>query len=75
MGRIHSCRNTGSQVDYYLFAADEANQRIKHPFIGAPDPHTFIMGEEAYPHITVYPEQITATAVEGESTIESFTIC
>ncbi|HPA12267.1 MAG TPA: agmatine deiminase family protein [Bacteroidales bacterium] len=65
----------GSQVDYYLFAADETNQRIKHPFIGAPDPHTFIMGEEAYPHITVYPEQITATAVEGESTIESFTIC
>lgn len=31
----------GDQVDYYLFAADQAGKRANHPFIGEADPHEF----------------------------------
>ncbi|MFA8298678.1 MAG: agmatine deiminase family protein [Hyphomicrobiales bacterium] len=31
----------GDEVEYYLYAADESNRRIKSPYIGASDPHVF----------------------------------
>jgi len=66
---------SGSQVDYYLFAADQANKRIKHPFIGAPDPHSFSVGAQAFAQITVNPDQLSGSATAGSSTTEMLTIC
>jgi agmatine deiminase len=34
----------GSQVSYYLRAADFSGRRKNHPYIGAPDPHVFTIG-------------------------------
>lgn len=65
----------GSQVDYYLFAADQANKRIKHPFIGAPDPHTFFVGSQAFAQISVNPTEISGSATAGSTTSEILTIC
>ena len=33
----------GSEVDYYIHAADESGRSVNHPLIGAPDPHIFIV--------------------------------
>ena len=32
------------EIKYYIFAADESGRRECHPYIGAPDPHTFVLG-------------------------------
>ena len=34
----------GSQVSYYLRAADYSGRKKNHPYIGAPDPHVFTVG-------------------------------
>ena len=33
----------GTEIAYYIHAADESGQSRNHPFIGAPDPHVFII--------------------------------
>lgn len=65
----------GSQVDYYLFAADQGDNRIRHPFIGAPDPHYFSIGAQAFAQITVNPDELSGSAMAGSSTSETLTIC
>ena len=37
----------GDTVNYYLFAADASGHRANHPFIGPPDPHQFVVNEQA----------------------------
>jgi len=37
----------GDTVRYYLFAADESGHRANHPYIGLPDPHLFVVNEQA----------------------------
>ena len=34
----------GSEISYYLSAADLSGRRKNHPYIGAPDPHVFTVG-------------------------------
>jgi len=36
--------NPGSQVSYYLHAADFSGRKKNHPYIGAVDPHVFTVG-------------------------------
>jgi len=57
----------GSQIDYYLFAADVAGNRMTHPLIGEPDPHTFFIGSQAFAQIAVSPEEINITAPVGQT--------
>lgn len=65
----------GSQIDYYIYAADESGKRQTHPFVGEPDPHTFFVGEQAFAHINITPGEINATATTGSSATETLTIC
>lgn len=45
---------TTTEVDYYIYAVDNSGRREKHPFIGAPDPHTFtITPPSTVPNFTV----------------------
>lgn len=37
-------QSQGSEIAYYISAADVSGISGKHPFIGAPDPHTFTAG-------------------------------
>nr|NQU90624.1 agmatine deiminase family protein [Bacteroidota bacterium] len=64
----------GSEIEYYLFAADESGRRETHPLIGEPDPHTFFVGMQAFPNIMVNPDSLSATAPVGGSDIVSLTI-
>ena len=46
----------GTEVVYYIHAADESGQSRNHPFIGAPDPYIFIAGGQAPAELIVEPE-------------------
>ncbi|MBN3035207.1 MAG: agmatine deiminase family protein [Bacteroidales bacterium] len=64
----------GSGIAYYLYSADASGRNATHPFIGAPDPHIFYVGEPLYPDIAVSPSSIQAEAPQGGSDTEQFTI-
>lgn len=51
----------GSQVEYYLFAADQSGRNETHPIIGLPDPHLFTAGEPLYPNIAANPSNFNVT--------------
>ncbi len=62
----------GSEVGYYLHAADSSGRSMDHPYIGAPDPHVF---EVIYriPDVTVWPDTLLYTEIgqmlEGQQAI------
>lgn len=66
---------SGSLIEYYLFAADQAGNRITHPFIGAPDPHFFFVDEQSFAQINVTPDSLSAILPPGGNSQESLTIC
>jgi len=37
----------GDTVNYYLFASDASGHRANHPFIGLPEPHQFVVNDQA----------------------------
>jgi len=39
----------GSEIFYYIHAADESGHSSNHPIIGEPDPHTFTVAGTPYP--------------------------
>jgi len=58
---INYAWQAGDTVEYYLFAKDESGRVEKHPYIGAADPHLFILTggvgvpERDMAHLRVYP--------------------
>jgi agmatine deiminase len=64
----------GSKVEYYLTAVDIAGNMANHPYIGAPDPHIFYVGEPMFAEITLDVTQINAWVNQGGITSESFQI-
>ena len=64
----------GSQVRYFLYAADQSGRNVTHPFIGDPDPHLFYIGEELPPQISVYPGELNVSLTPGETTDKILTI-
>lgn len=48
----------GSEVSYYLYAADESGRRETHPFIGSPDPHVFTITDPELPDANVTPDSL-----------------
>lgn len=53
----------GTQVGYYIHAADGSGRRANHPYIGAPDPHLFLVGGLSAPVVSIVRNggQITLT--------------
>jgi len=64
----------GSEIAYYIHAADESGRSMNHPYIGAPDPHTFFVGMPLYPDIVVDPLQLNLNCYVGGSVSGEFTI-
>ena len=64
----------GSEVAYYLFAADQSGRGETHPLIGAPDPHIFYVGEPSYPDISVNPASFEVTLITNDSTVEQLSV-
>ncbi|MDZ7742943.1 MAG: agmatine deiminase family protein [Bacteroidota bacterium] len=48
----------GSEISYYIFAADESGRREKHPFIGSADPHVFTIGPPENPDVNLNPDSL-----------------
>lgn len=58
----------GSEIRYYLYAADQSGRNATHPFIGEPDPHIFYIGEPGYPEMNVSPPGFSVTLpLDGSS--------
>ena len=51
----------GSEIAYYIQAADASGRTEFHPFIGAPDPHIFWAGAPVPPELEVTPTEIAVT--------------
>ncbi|MBL7105476.1 MAG: agmatine deiminase family protein [Bacteroidales bacterium] len=64
----------GSEIAYYLFVADGSGRSETHPFIGAPDPHIFYVGEPSYPDISVNPSGFEVTLLTNDSTVEQLSL-
>lgn len=64
----------GSQVEYYLYAADQSGRNETHPFIGQPDAHVFVTGEPMYPNITANPASFDVTLPIDGTTGQDLTI-
>ncbi|MCK4652981.1 MAG: agmatine deiminase family protein, partial [Candidatus Cloacimonetes bacterium] len=60
----------GSEIAYYIHAADESGQSRNHPFIGAPDPHIFVAGGQAPAELVVDPESFEIEMQPDEILIE-----
>ena len=61
------------EVRYYLFAKDESGRREKHPYIGAADPHVFMISgvgvRDVEPmYVSVFPNPVTDyVMIQGEN--------
>jgi agmatine/peptidylarginine deiminase len=62
----------GSEVTYYLHAADQSGRSKSHPYIGAPDPHVF--NTEYISDLTIVPDSLIFLSVEDMLNGKSFDI-
>jgi agmatine/peptidylarginine deiminase len=60
-----------SEVAYYITGADAAGKTANHPYIGAADPHTFLVGT---PQIALSDNLLELTVAAGELEETEFTI-
>jgi hypothetical protein len=60
-------------IEYYVFAADDSGRRECHPYIGAPDPHKFIL-TGATPDLPILVIDKTSSSVtsDGFAVIEDY---
>ncbi|PKP52246.1 MAG: hypothetical protein CVT92_09960 [Bacteroidetes bacterium HGW-Bacteroidetes-1] len=62
LGEIYTgfIKNYGSfdTIRYFLTSVDASGKRIKHPYMGALDPHIFILGEQTLTDITINPDTL-----------------
>jgi agmatine/peptidylarginine deiminase len=64
----------GSEIDYFITAADQSGKAGSHPFIGESDPHVFFVGEQLFPNIVVNVAEINAWVNQGYTDTEEFAI-
>lgn len=63
---------SGSEINYYVFGADESGHRYQQPVFGPLDPHHFIMEQHAPANdLVIYPDTLWYNAI-GE--MKSFTV-
>jgi agmatine/peptidylarginine deiminase len=60
----------GTEVAYFIHAADEFGQSRNHPFIGAHDPHIFIAGGQVPAELVIDPEFFEVEMQPDEILIE-----
>ena len=64
----------GTKIDYYIYAEDNNAKVGMHPYIGAPDPHVFYIGEQAFPVMTVSTEPVLYTIAQDQTGTYSLNI-
>jgi hypothetical protein len=77
-GKLYSAnipgQGFGSQIEYYIEASDVVGNVGRHPFIGAPDPHDFFVGEQLFANINVDVTEINTSASVNNTSNEEFVI-
>lgn len=48
----------GDTIDYYLYAADNSNRNIHHPYMGSFDPYQFILGQQEGEPLSIIPDTL-----------------
>lgn len=56
-------------IRYYISAADASGRRIKHPYMGALDPHKFVIGEQLFANLIVQPDTLVWEVYEPYKTV------
>ncbi|MBO7629704.1 MAG: agmatine deiminase family protein [Bacteroidales bacterium] len=70
---INTVFENGDSIQYYIYAKDASGRCEKHPYIGAADPHVFVIdgvGVNDYEplHVRVYPNPATDfVLIQGEN--------
>lgn len=70
---VNTVFENGDSIQYYIYAKDASGRCEKHPYIGAADPHVFVMngvGVNDYEplHVRVYPNPATDfVLIQGEN--------
>jgi len=64
----------GSEIAYYIHAADQSGRSENHPLIGAPDPHVFFVETQLFPNIVLGIDTLEANCAPGNTTSESFAV-
>lgn len=54
----------GSEIRYYIHAADQSGRSENHPFIGGYDPHVFYVGSQAFAQIAINPVSLEVNGWE-----------
>ena len=73
---VNTVFENGDSIQYYIYAKDASGRCEKHPYIGAADPHVFVMdgvGVNNYDplHVRVYPNPATDfVLIQGENLSE-----
>lgn len=57
----------GSEIEYFIHAADDSGRSENCPFIGSYDPFVFFVGEQANAHIAVSTEPISVYCQTGST--------
>ncbi|MBK9291551.1 MAG: agmatine deiminase family protein [Bacteroidetes bacterium] len=57
-------------IRYYLSAADASGRRIKHPYMGALDPHQFVMSEQLFANLLIEPDTLVWDVYEPFKTVK-----
>jgi hypothetical protein len=60
----------GSEVAYYIHAADQTGRSANHPYIGAPDPHIFNIGPPTTTILEVNPSFFEKTMEQDTTDTE-----
>ncbi len=58
-------QDVGSEISYFIHAADYSGRSEEHPFIGSPDPHVFTVVDPLNPDVTVSPDSLILTVKIG----------
>lgn len=61
--------NSFDTIRYFISAADASGRRIKHPYMGALDPHKFVMSEQLFARLLIDPDTLTWDEYEYFKTV------
>ena len=65
----------GSEIDYYVFGADESGHRYTQPVFAELDPHHFTVGEQTLQDIGLYnPDPSPVELTSNEPFVEAFVV-
>lgn len=57
-------------IRYFISVADASGRRIKHPYMGALDPHVFVVSEQLFANLLIEPDTLRWDTYEPFKTVK-----